>query len=53
VDYRLPKTMLKGLWLRIRRVFVQAAQEPEASNKWRIILNWEIRRSKFAAPAEI
>ena len=36
--------MLKGLWLRIQRLFLQAAEEPEASMEWRIIL----KLGKFA-----
>jgi outer membrane porin, OprD family len=42
LDYRVQKTMFKGLWLRVQRLFVQAAGEAEPGNEWRIILNWDI-----------
>ena len=42
LDYRVPKTIFKGLWLRVQRLVVQAVGEPEASSEWRVILNWEI-----------
>jgi hypothetical protein len=42
LDYRVQKTIFKGLWLRVQRLFVQAVGEPEPTSEWRIILNWEI-----------
>jgi hypothetical protein len=42
LDYRVQKTLFKGLWLRVQRLFVQALGEAEPTSEWRIILNWDI-----------
>jgi hypothetical protein len=42
LDYRVQKTMFKGLWLRVQRMFLNEPGEPEPTNEWRVILNWEI-----------
>jgi len=42
LDYKVPKGTLQGLWLRIQRNFLHAKGDPEATQEWRVILNWEI-----------
>ena len=42
LDYKVPKGTLRGLWLRIQRNFLHGKGDPEATQEWRVILNWEI-----------
>ena len=42
LDYKVPKGTLQGLWLRIQRNFLHGKGDPEATQEWRVILNWEI-----------
>jgi outer membrane OprD family porin len=42
MDYKVPKGWLKGLWFRIQRNFLHGKGDPEATQEWRVILNWEI-----------
>jgi hypothetical protein len=42
VDYKVPKGALHGLWFRIQRNFLHGKGDPEATQEWRVILNWEI-----------
>jgi len=42
MDYKVPTGALKGLWLRIQRNFLHGKGDPEATQEWRVILNWEI-----------
>jgi hypothetical protein len=42
MDYKVPKGTLRGLWFRIQRNFLHGKGDPEATQEWRVILNWEI-----------
>ena len=42
LDYKVPKGALQGLWLRIQRNYLRGKGDPEATQEWRVVLNWEI-----------
>jgi hypothetical protein len=42
LDYKVPKGVLNGLWFRLQRNYLHGKGDAEATQEWRVILNWEI-----------